>query len=132
MAKGDLQDLAARVAKLEEILLAGNSNNTSAPTTVANFALNERAFADRYLKGKSPAVRFAMLVAYISNGDISHEVPLEEIKAVWGRMTSIIKNFNRKYPTVAKTLGYVDSPRTSIYVLGLGWEAIFNEDEKSQ
>jgi len=129
MAKDDLQDLAVRVAKLEAILSAGS--DVRAIRGVANFELNERAFADRYLKGKSPAVRFAMLIAYIAKGDVGHEVSLEEVKAVWGRMTSIIKNFNRKYTTVAKTLGYVDSPRTSIYVLSVGWEAIFDDDAKN-
>ena len=129
MAKDDLQDLALRVAKLEAIISGGGG--APAAKSVANFNLNERAFADRYLKGKSPAVRFAMLIAYIAKGDASHEVSLEEVKAVWGRMTSKIKNFNRKYTTVAKTLGYVDSPRTSIYVLSVGWEAVFDDDEKN-
>lgn len=129
MAKDDLQDLAERVAKLEAILLTGY-NTPSALKGVADFGLNERAFADRYIKGKSPAIRFAMLVAYLAKGDVTHEVSYDEIKTTWSRMTSIIKNFNPKYTTAAKTAGYVDSPRTSIYVLSPGWEDIFNDGEE--
>ena len=130
MARDDLQDLAERVAKLEAVLLAGY-DTPSILKNVANFGLNERAFADRYLKGKSPAIRFAMLVAYLAKGDLAHEVSYDEVKTVWSRMTSIIKNFNPKYTTAAKTAGYVNSPRTSIYVLSPGWEEIFDDGEEN-
>lgn len=124
-----LQTLVERVTKLESIVLANQAKFASIQN-IANFKLNERAFADKYVKGQAPEVRFAMIVAYLAKGDETHEVTLDDIKSTWGRMTSIIKSFNPKYSTVAKTKGYVDSPRKSIYVLSSEWEEIFKEDEK--
>ncbi len=124
-----LQNLVDRVAKLESIVLA-NQDEFVSMQNIANFKLNERAFADKYIKGKAPEVRFAMIVAYLSKGDGTHEVTIDDIKSTWGRMTSIIKSFNPKYSTVAKTKGYVDSPRKSIYVLSSEWKETFKEDDK--
>lgn len=129
MAKNDLQDLIERVAKLESIVLTHQAAFESTQV-IANFKLNERAFADKYIKGKAPEIKFAMIVAYLAKGDETKEVAIGEIKDIWRRMTSILKSFNDKYPTVAKTRGYVDSPRKSIYLLSSEWKELFQENDK--
>ena len=126
MAKDDLQDLIERVAKLESIILV-RPGVFKSPQETVNFRLNERAFADKYVKGKAPEIRFAMIVAYLAKGDETREITIGDIKGAWGRMTSMLKSFNDKYPTVAKTKGYVDSPRKSVYVLSSEWKELFRE-----
>lgn len=130
MAKDDIQDLIERVAKLESIVL-GHKDKFESPGEIANFRLNERAFADKHIKGESPEIRFAMIVAYLAKGDETKEITIGEIKNIWGRMTSILKSFNDKYPTVAKTKGYVDSPRKSVYVLSSEWKELFQKNDKA-
>lgn len=130
MSKEDIADLVKRVEILESIVLRADNkqaNNMNDAKSI-NFNLNERAFASKYAKDRTPAQRFAILVAFHAKGNISEEVSLKQVQDSWKRMTAIIKNFNRKYTTEAKTQGLVDSPRASTYQLGADWKAAFDEE----
>lgn len=125
----EFEDLKRRVEKLEKTALFTDNKKTKAAINHngINFSLNERAFANKYGKDKSPSKKFGILIAFHARGDASIEVSMKQIQTSWDRMKSLLGNFNRKYSTEAKTFGWVNSPKKGFYTLAPGWEEVFKD-----
>lgn len=97
-----------------------------------HFALNERAFIKRYAKNAdSGPKKFTLVLAYLSKGDKSKEIALNEIEQLWNRMKSktlLGMKFNRFFPTTAKENGWVNSKKRGFYCLTDSWKEIFGND----
>lgn len=94
-----------------------------------DFSLNERNFIKTYTKGLSGPKKFTLLLAYIAKGKAGTDIEVGVIKSKWNKMKA--KNllgyaFNVKYPSEAKTSGWVDSKKYGFYHMRQGWMSIFN------
>jgi hypothetical protein len=93
--------------------------------TDIDFSLPERAFFKRHSSSLSGPKQFVLMLAYLSQGKVGHEVALSEIKNRWGKMTSILHNdFNPSFTNTAKERGWVDVKKTGIYILHSTWSEI--------
>jgi len=126
-----LQELSNQIGLgLEKEITSKNTSNkkTVSKKQEIDFKLNSRAFMNRYGKSMNGQKRFTLLLAYIAKGEIGKEVLLAEIQSVWNTMSAIMGGkFNYKYPTTAKTFGWVDSKKKAFYCLGASWNEIFDE-----
>jgi hypothetical protein len=98
-----------------------------ASNTAINFSLNIRAFIKRYAKGKSPAKKFVLIVAFLSRGKIGFDVKVNEVEKNWNKMTSedlLGNKFNSKYPVEAKNDGFVNSTKRGLFHLTDEWKRI--------
>jgi hypothetical protein len=90
-----------------------------------DFSLPERAFFKKYSSSLSGPKQFVLMLAYLSQGKVGHEVALSEIKNRWSKMTSILQNdFNPSFTNAAKEGGWVDVKKRGIYVLHSKWSEI--------
>jgi hypothetical protein len=69
--------------------------------------------------------KFALLLAHMARGDRKTEVQFKAIEKRWKKMKSLLGKWNGAHSIRAKEHGWVDSPKTGMYVLLPGWEAIF-------
>jgi len=105
---------------------------TSKPEAKAqlDFTMSERHFVKTFGKGLSGPKKFALLVAYVCQGEVGREVALAVVERLWNRMTSdtlLGIKFNRFYPTTAKENGWVVTPKKGVYVLRTSWSEILNK-----
>jgi hypothetical protein len=92
-----------------------------------NFSAPIRAFVKQHGRGLGGPQRFALLVAYLSKGQVQKQVALAEIEQHWNKMKSLLDGeLNRAHSTRAKEHGWVDSPARGVYVLLPDWKGIFN------
>lgn len=91
-----------------------------------DFDLPMRPFMKRYGSDLSGPKRFALLLAHSVRGAAGASCQLGELEKFWNSMIGIMGGtFNSAYPTRAKDNGWVNSPRTGVYVLLPGWTEIF-------
>jgi hypothetical protein len=98
-------------------------------TSEIKFNLTERNFVKTYVKGMSGSKKFTLLLAYLAKGKINSDTELGIISTKWDKMKSkdlLGVPFNRKYPTEAKTAGWVDSVKKGTYRLCSSWMEIFS------
>lgn len=130
-------ELKDRIEKIEKVVFGKKESELSHipdDTKALNWKLNERAFIYQYAGGKSGTAKFVLVLAFLTKGDVNKEVALKEIQALWGKMTAaslLGMKFNRKYPTEAKTKGWVNSASSGKYQLSLGWQEILNEPKST-
>jgi hypothetical protein len=94
----------------------------SEPTKL-NFELNLRAFVKIYSRGLTGPQKFTLILARMTEGKVSQTIKLEELERLWNRMAGLIgTNFNRAYANRAKDNGWVDTPKTGVYVLTNSWK----------
>lgn len=96
-----------------------------------DFTMTGRSFIKLYAKGMSGSKRFALLLAYLTKGNLGQVVKLEEIENHWKKMgaKSLMGKFARIYSTRAKENDWVESPKSKEYKLRPSWDKIFkNED----
>lgn len=94
-----------------------------------NFDLNERAFVKKYAKPLSGPKKFVLIIAYLSKGQISKDVSLENIKKMWGGMSGLIgTEFNTFYAVAAKDNGWVNPVKRGVYILTASWKEIFDHE----
>jgi hypothetical protein len=72
--------------------------------------------------------RFALVVAYFSEGKPGTKVTIETIQGAWNKMKKLLGKYNTGYPVWAKDNGWVDSPESKVYVLMPGWKAVLRHD----
>jgi hypothetical protein len=89
-----------------------------------DFDANERNFMKDHAKGLGAGKKFALLLAYLAKGEVTKEIQLKQIEAAWGRMTTLLGDFNRKYSSDAKEQGLVTTKKHGIYVLRPRWRDI--------
>ena len=122
-----LLDLQRRVEALESRVNASEGLGATS-TSGINFALNPNAFVNKYAQGRTGKEKFTWLVAFLSKGDDTVEVPLKDIQQLWNRMTAKTQlgvKFNYLYTNEAKVNGWVDSPQKGYYRLAAGWYEIY-------
>jgi len=91
-----------------------------------SFSSNPRAFMSSHGKGMSGSQRFTLLLARLAKGQVTQEIPIEQIASTWNLMKSVMGGaFNPAYTTRAKEKGWVDSPKKGVYVLTNSWKEIF-------
>lgn len=97
------------------------------PTPVSlDYSLNPRAFTKRHGAGMNGARMFTLLVGYLAKGEVGKSVSFTEVTKLWNEMTQVTGiAFNRKYTTMAKTEGWVDSRDRGSYVVTSIWLEIF-------
>jgi hypothetical protein len=124
IAEGDTSLSSATKTKVaQQTRVQGVSKQTR--KTDIDFSLPERAFIKKYSSSLSGPEQFVLLLAYLAQGKVGHEVALSEIKNRWGKMTSILnKDFNPSFTNTAKEHGWVDVKKTGMYVLHSKWSEI--------
>lgn len=93
-----------------------------------DFTIPIRPFIKRHAKGMSGSKKFALLLAYITKGEISSSVKLDEIKRQWNCMTTkslMGLKFNRFHSAKAKENDWVESKKNGYYNLRPSWRDIF-------
>jgi len=76
-------------------------------------------------KGLSGPKKFALLLSWLTKGDLKKEVELKEIEGHWNRMTSLLEmKFNRFFPAQAKDNDWVQSKKKGLYNLRPAWRDI--------
>jgi len=130
MGKNNLNDVLARIEKLEKVVF-GSSKKKSLTTTFdlknkIDFSINERAFVKRYTTDKSGPKKFTLMVAYLAKGEVDKNIQVSELKKLWCKMTtkSLLGAYNQFYPNDAKTRGWIDSKEHGSYNLTNEWENI--------
>jgi hypothetical protein len=93
-------------------------------TEKPDFELPLRPFVNTYGRKMTGAARFALVLAHMAKGRTAVEVELASITRAWSKMTGLLDEFNRSYPTRAKDKGWVDSPKKHVYVLLPRWTEI--------
>ena len=138
MSSHDYEQLEARIAKLEEVVFS-NDKQFEAPTTTSrrlDWNLNERAFVSKYANNlTSGTEKFVLLVVYLAKGDEQAKISLKDIQQLWGKMTAtslLGMKYNGKYPTEAKTRGWVNSPAQGVYELAYGWEEVLANERSAK
>lgn len=137
MSKTQINSIISRLEKLEAEVFT--SHGTSLPKTSRsqkaivppdlNFSINERAFVNRYVAGKSGPKRFTLLLAYLAKGKEGSEVAMVDLKKAWKNMSgkSLLGKFNGYYPNKAKDWGWVDTPKHGHYALTNEWRTCYAE-----
>jgi hypothetical protein len=87
-----------------------------------DFTKSERAFVKTHAKGLSGARKFVLLLAYLTKGVANKEVPLNDVRKQWGRMTKRLGTFNSFFTNEAKENGWVDTKKKGIYILTPAWK----------
>lgn len=127
MEKEDLKELIKRVEILEDAVFkikkVPPAKTEQFDPKELDFTLNERTFVSRYVSDKGGPKRFALLLAYVTKGEIGKEVNVNDIITIWSRMSKkdLLGPYNRFYPNEAKTKGWVDSKKTGMYQLTKEW-----------
>lgn len=91
-------------------------------STTFMYALNARAFMNRYGRNGSGAQKFTLLLACLAKGDSTKEVAFDTIKGQWKKMKSLIGKFNPSFSIRAKDKGWVDTKKAGVYVLTQSWK----------
>lgn len=94
----------------------------------ANFTLPFRPFIKKHARGMSGREKFTLVLAHITKGNVKAETKLETITKAWNSMKGTLGDFNLAHTTRAKDKGWVDSPKTGVYVLLPGWTEILSDN----
>jgi len=97
-------------------------------SSAPDFGQPVRHFMSTHARGRNGQQRFALLVAYFSKGNPDTEIDLQTIKNAWTRMQSLLGKFNTGYAVWAKDNGWVDSPKSKVYVVTPKWIEILRSD----
>lgn len=110
---------------------AKSSRPRAGATTRVDFSSNIRAFVKRYAGGMSGPQKFALLLAYLTKGDSSKRISLDEIQRHWNKMTArglLGVKFNRFYSATARERDWVSTEKSGLYYLRPSWREIIHED----
>ena len=88
-----------------------------------------RPFMHRYAGRMSGSQKFTLILAHLVKGNLKTEAKLDVVIKAWGKMKGLLGNFNLAHPTRAKDKGWVDSPKTGVYVLRPSWTEILSGDK---
>lgn len=132
MHEKNINEVIKRIEKLEAAVFSSESNRgktkKSGKKPDLNFSINSRAYVKRFAKDLGPSQKFVLLLAYLTKGKISDEVPNHVIEKLWNSMTSkdlLGYKFNRKYSLDAKNEGWIDSKKRGFFILTNEWEEAY-------
>ncbi len=97
-----------------------------------DFSKPLRPFVKTYGKGLSGPKKFALLLSWLSKGDLKKQVPLSEIQKQWNRMTAkpfLGMKFNRFFPAEARSNDWVELKKKGLYSLRPSWRDIFRNGD---
>lgn len=86
------------------------------------FELNVLAFMNKHAKGLRGDQKFALLLARMVKGNLSTEVPFQEIRSQWNKMKTVLGPFNPAHGNRAKAMGWVDSQQRGKWKLTPTWK----------
>ena len=128
---GDCIDLVVQLQKTPSSSAKPAAHTRRSDASV-RFDMHSRRFVKCYAKNLgSGSKKFVLILAYLTKGDTSKEMPLNEIEQLWNRTSSktlLAMKFNRFFPTTAKENGWVDSKKRGFYILDRSWKDIFADD----
>jgi hypothetical protein len=79
----------------------------------------------RYAKGLGGPKKFTLLLARLVEGKVGKEVSGEQITSTWNKMKSVLGGpYNGAYANRAKHAGWINSPKTGVYVLSDSWKEV--------
>ena len=137
-----ITDLEQRVQKLETLLSKNHSNekvkaDTDTPQEKEvdldfdlDFDLDIRAFVKRYVAGKNKKngpQKFVFLLVYMSQGDITKDIEVKDIRKRWNKMIDkelLGTSFDGKNANRAKNNGWVRSRKYGSYHLTKNWKEV--------
>ena len=138
MSKTQIDSIISRLEKLEAKVFSsekiqqkkGKSSNKA--SLDIDFSINERAFVNRYIAGKSGPQKFTLLLAYLAKGKIDKPITIARLKNAWSKMSGkrLLGQYNDFYPTEAKNKGWVDTPKRGYYTLSNEWENSYAKQSK--
>ncbi|MCE9586222.1 hypothetical protein K8R04_02795 [Candidatus Uhrbacteria bacterium] len=102
---------------------------TAPKVTNVDFSLNARNFVKTYGRNMNGQKKFVLLLAYLTKGKTGTDVETGTITPLWGKMKAkelLGYAYNDKYPTAAKTSGWIDSKKHGTYHLRDAWNEIFS------
>ena len=128
---GDAISLAAQLRAPARRLVKPDAQ-PGGEDTLVSFSMNERAFVKRYARDVVGGARkFVLLMAFLAKGDAKKDVAVSDLERLWNRTSSqslIGMKFNRKFPTIAKEQGWVNSRKRGFYNLEQSWKDVFAND----
>jgi hypothetical protein len=104
---------------------------TSTGARQVDFSSDIRAFVKRYARGMSGPQKFTLLLAYLTKGDSSKRILLEELEQRWNKMTAkglLGVKFNSAYSARARENDWVATEKSGSYYIRPSWRAIFRDD----
>src|SRR5260221_9885139 len=82
------------------------ASRSQVSTTQVSFDMNILAFMNKYAKDLSGPKKFALLVAHLARGDIAAQIPYQDIRGQWNKMTTVLGgDFNPAHGNRAKAAG---------------------------
>lgn len=110
---------------------ASRRDTKKVSTDRVDFSKPIRPFIKQHARRLSGPKKFALVLAYLSSGDPSKKVALEDIETCWNRMTAnglLGMKFNRFYSAAAKNNDWVNTEKNGLYYLRPSWKDIFREE----
>lgn len=86
-----------------------------------DFEMPMRAFFKKYGQGLSLPKRFALVVAFLTEGDIEKEATYENIKKTWQKVSAHLESFNSAYSTRSCDADFVEARKHGSYGLRPKW-----------
>jgi hypothetical protein len=102
------------------------TTSTAKPMKI-DFGLNERNFVKTYGRGMNGEKKFVLLLAQLTKGKTGSDIETAKVISLWGKMTAkelLGYAYNPKYPTAAKTNGWINSEKYGTYRLCTTWMEI--------
>ena len=112
---------APRNPRKQTAAIGGSKASVSAIVKF-DFDGNPRAFMKKHAANLSGAQKFTLLLARLAKGDPAKTVSFGEITQTWAKMKGVLGKYNGAHALRAKENGWVDSPKTAIYVLSSAWK----------
>ncbi len=92
-----------------------------------DFSMPIRAFIKKHSTGMNGAMKFTLLLAYLTKGNAGKRVTLAEIEKHWNKMTAkslLGMKFNRLYSSQARENDWANTEKTRSYHLRPTWKEI--------
>lgn len=106
------------------------SGKSVASSKSIDFSMPMRNFIFQHAKSmKGLGEKFTLVLAFLSKGEESKQIPLSQIEEEWKKMTAgslLGAKFNRSYTEKAKSKDLVYSPKVGFYSLRPNWQQIFH------
>jgi hypothetical protein len=134
-----IKNLVTRIEKLEKdvnelkkTVLSGKPKSTpkkNETNVKIDLDIPIRAYAKRYAAGKSGPQKFVLILAHLAKGDVGKNIEINNLRAQWSKMSgkNLLGEYNSFYSDRAKTEGWVDSPKHSIYCLTKEWRKVYRQ-----
>jgi len=93
-----------------------------------DFSTPMRAFVKKHSNGMNGPKKFALLVAYLTKGDVSKQVSLVDVVKHWNKMTGkglLGMKFNPVYTGRARESDWVHAEKAGMYKIRPAWKEIF-------